>query len=114
MLRECICHLKVIQLKENEGLFNKTNCVSLEAYFYELRAYIYQARNLLSMDHDSLSGEILLRKIEKIVREEYPRSLCTTWFYQSKSTYRSDSKVSLSNLGSSNIILFIFFFCFNQ
>lgn len=31
--------------------------VLLEAYFYELRVYMYQARNLLSMDHDSLSGE---------------------------------------------------------
>lgn len=28
----------------------------LEVYYYELRAYIYQARNLLSMDNDSFSG----------------------------------------------------------
>ena len=27
-------------------------------YFYELRAYMYQARNLLSMDYDSFSGRL--------------------------------------------------------
>ena len=31
--------------------------MSLEAYYYELRAYLYQARHLLSMDYDNFSGE---------------------------------------------------------
>ena len=30
--------------------------LEIGAYYYELRAYIYQARDLLSMDHDSFSG----------------------------------------------------------
>lgn len=34
------------------------------AYFYELRAYIYQARHLLSLDNDHLSGTA--RQIEMI------------------------------------------------
>jgi hypothetical protein len=38
----------------------------LGAYYYELRAYIYQARNLLSMDHDGFSGKYIFLLLNKV------------------------------------------------
>jgi hypothetical protein len=53
----------------------------LEAYFYELRTYIYQARNLLSMDNDSFSDPYAqIGFINQSQRTEViPQSLCPTW-----------------------------------
>ena len=33
---------------------------TIGSYMYHLRVYIYQARNMTSMDKDSFSGEIVL------------------------------------------------------
>jgi len=53
----------------------------VEAYFYELRAYIYQARNLLSMDHDSFSDPFAqIGFINQSQRTEViQKTLCPTW-----------------------------------
>jgi Ca2+-dependent lipid-binding protein len=55
--------------------------VFVEAYFYELRAYIYQARNLLSMDHDSFSDPFAqIGFINQSQRTEViQKTLCPTW-----------------------------------
>ncbi|CAF3822313.1 unnamed protein product [Adineta steineri] len=52
-----------------------------KAYFYELRAYIYSARNLLSMDHDSFSDPFAqIGFINQSQRTEViEKSLCPTW-----------------------------------
>ncbi len=56
-------------------------CWILEAYFYELRTYIYQARNLLSMDHDSFSDPYAqIAFINQSQRTEViQKTLCPTW-----------------------------------
>lgn len=36
--------------------------LSIGSYMYHLRVYVYQARNLTSMDKDSFSGKILVVK----------------------------------------------------
>ncbi|CAF3351203.1 unnamed protein product [Rotaria sp. Silwood1] len=52
-----------------------------KAYYYELRAYIYQARNLLSMDHNSFSDPYAqIGFINQSQRTEIiQQSLCPTW-----------------------------------
>ncbi|CAF0934963.1 unnamed protein product [Rotaria sordida] len=52
-----------------------------KAYYYELRVYIYQARNLLSMDHDSFSDPYAqIGFINQSQRTEViQKSLCPTW-----------------------------------
>ena len=53
----------------------------IEPYFYELRAYIYQARNLLSMDNDSFSDPFAqIGFINQSQRTEIiQKTLCPTW-----------------------------------
>lgn len=70
----------------------------LEAYYYELRAYIYQARHLLAMDYDNFSGR-RSRRAGSFCENIPIRSVCTNWIHQSKSTDRSDSEDALSELG---------------
>ncbi|CAF4514045.1 unnamed protein product [Rotaria socialis] len=52
-----------------------------KAYYYELRAYIYQARNLLSMDNDSFSDPYAqIGFINQSQRTDIiQRTLCPTW-----------------------------------
>jgi hypothetical protein len=80
MHHECILVLKV-KFRYKFLLKIKLVHLFLEAYFYELRAYIYQARNLLSMDHDSFSDPFAqVGFINQSQRTEViQKSLCPTW-----------------------------------
>ena len=61
-------------MKRNISIF-------LETYYYEFRAYIYQARNLISADYDSFSDPYAqVGFINQSQRTEIlHKTLCPTW-----------------------------------